>query len=109
MGQVRIAAGAPDLNLRAMWSGITTALGAGNKAAAMQYLRDPAQLKYGPVFDALLPDMTQILASWSSPLTSSLSASIGEYAVITTSAGARQLFLIYFVKEADGVWRLDSM
>jgi len=98
-----------DQMLRARWSGMTNALVAGNKATALSYLSTPAQAKYGPVFDALMPDLAQIIGSWSTPLKGMLSASIGEYGVVTADGGARHLFLIYFVQGADGVWRLESM
>jgi hypothetical protein len=54
-----------DQYLRTVWSGMSTALAAGDKAAAMRYLDAFAQQKYGPVFDALLPNMLQIVGSFS--------------------------------------------
>lgn len=98
-----------DLQFKALWSGMSNALVAGDKAAALAYLSGSAQVKYGPVFDALAPDFAQIMLTWSPPLKANLSSSIGEYGVVTTNAGVRQLFLIYFVKGTDGVWRLDGM
>jgi hypothetical protein len=38
-----------------------------------------------------------------------VSPGIGEYAVNRMIDGENQLFFIYFVRDADGVWRLDSM
>ncbi|MDQ3267962.1 MAG: hypothetical protein M3P47_04450 [Pseudomonadota bacterium] len=57
----------------------------------------------------LQTDYSKIVSTWSAPVRGSISNDIGEYAVITTNGNARQLFLIYFVKGTDGVWRLDSM
>ena len=86
------------------------ALVGGDKATAMTYLSDAAQEKYGPVFDALMADYQKITSTWSVPITGSVSSESGEYGVITSSTyGARQLFLINFVKGTDGVWRLESM
>ena len=98
-----------DQMLRAIWGGMNNALAAGDKATALKYFGTQAQAIYGPVFDALLTDLPQIIPTWSPLLPGSLSASIGEYAVVTTSSGTRQMFLIYFLKGSDGVWRLESM
>jgi hypothetical protein len=61
------------------------------------------------VFDALLPQMPEIIASYSSLQQVSISSDIGEYAVNRTINGENWIFLIYFLKDADGVWRLDAM
>ncbi len=98
-----------DQNLRAVWSGMTTALTAGDKPTAMRYLDGSAQEKYGPVFDALLPNMPQIVGSFSAPQSVSLGDGIGEYGVNRTINGQNRLFLIYFGRNGDGVWRLGSM
>jgi hypothetical protein len=98
-----------DQNLRAVWSGMNTALAAGDKPAAMRYLDTSAQQKYGPVFDALLPNMPQIVGTFSAPQSVTLSDGLGEYAVNRTINGENRLFLIYFSRNGDGVWRLGSM
>ena len=87
-----------------------TALTAGDKARAMQYL-DPrrSQQRYGPVFDVLLPSMPQIAATFSDPQSVSLSDGIGEYAINRTINGENRIFFIYFGLNGDGVWRLGSM
>ena len=98
-----------DQMFKALWGGMTDALVGGDKAAALSYLSSSAQLKYGPVFDALAPDFAQILPTWSLPLKGSISSVVGEYGVVTPNGSDRGLFLIYFVRGTDGVWRLDSM
>ena len=87
----------------------TNALAAGNKALAMQKLSGFAQTKYGPVFDALVSDLPAIISSWSAPSSGALSSTVGEYAVRRNVGGVNRVFLIYFVRGVDGVWRLDSM
>lgn len=52
-----------DQNLRSLWSGMVTALAAGDKTSALKYLSPRAQTVYGPVFDALLPDLATITSS----------------------------------------------
>jgi hypothetical protein len=98
-----------DQAIKVQWSGMTNALLAGNKQTAMAYLTDDAQLKYGPVFDALMPDFPQILPTWSPLLNSSITGSTAEYAIVTDYGNKRQLFYVNFKLDDDGVWRLESM
>ncbi len=79
------------------------------KATALKGLSGFAQSKYGPVFDILIPTYAAIAASFSVPQRSAVTADLGEYAINRTINGVNQLFLVYFVLGADGVWRLDSM
>ncbi|MGH9719773.1 MAG: hypothetical protein ACRD8O_06140, partial [Bryobacteraceae bacterium] len=98
-----------DQQLRQVWGGLTSALVRGNKAEAMQYLNVQAKEKYGPVFDALLPNMIQILGSFSNLQSVAIDGTVGEYAVNRIIDGANRIFFIYFLRDVDGVWRVDSM
>ncbi len=98
-----------DQMLKATWSGMNDALLAGDKAAALRYLNVQAQAKYGPVFDVLMPYMPEIIASYS-PLTSaSISSGMGEFAIRRLNNGVYEIFLVYFLRDVDGVWRIDEM
>lgn len=98
-----------DALLRSLWSGMTNALVAGDKPTAMAYLDAGAQLKYGSVFDALLPNFAAIVPTYSAPQMGSIGDQMAEYAVGRTVHGQRQVFLIYFLRDVDGVWRIGSM
>ena len=98
-----------DQSLRAIWRGFTAALASRDKTQALQFLNTQAQGRYGPVFDALLPQLPQIVASYSVPQTGLISDALGEYAINRTIGGVNRIFFIYFVKDVDGVWRIDSM
>jgi hypothetical protein len=98
-----------DQNLRAVWNGMKNALMAGDKARAMQYLDASAQQRYGPVFDVLMPSMLQITATFSDLQSLTLSNDLGEFAVNRVINGENRIYLIYFGRNGDGVWRLGSM
>jgi PKD repeat protein len=98
-----------DQQLTQVWNGLAGALTRGDKTAAMQYISSNSRAKYGAAFDALLPSLPQIVASFSTPQPASIGADVGEYAVNRTINGVNRLFFIYFLREADGVWRVDSM
>ncbi|HEX6088162.1 MAG TPA: Ig-like domain-containing protein [Thermoanaerobaculia bacterium] len=98
-----------DQMFRALWGGLNGALAAGNKDAAMRYLSDHGKLKFGPVFDTLLPFMPEIVASYSPLEQSSIGDRLAEYAVTRMDGATRRLYLIYFLRDANGVWRIDGM
>ncbi len=102
-------AAAMDLLYTATWNGMNAALVAGDKATALIFLTPSAGIKYGPVFDVLFPYMPGIVASYSLPQRFLVSANIAEYAINRTINGENRLFLIAFVKDAAGVWRIDGM
>lgn len=99
-----------DSILRAQWDGFMAALAAMDIANAVQYFNAPAKKKYGPVLSALQPHLPQIVTNFAPIQLSSLGGGVGEYAVKrTNTAGITYLYLIYFVQDNDGVWRLDTM
>ncbi len=98
-----------DVPFLLVWQGMNAALLAGDKATALTFLTPGAQVKYGPVFDALLPHMAAIIASYSPLQRVSISENVGEYAIIRTIDGANHLFLLYFVKDDEGMWKLGAM
>ena len=98
-----------DVQLKALWQGFAGALVARDKAKAMQYLNAQARDKYGPVFDALLSGMPQILASFSNLQTVTINSDVGEYAINRIVDGVNRIFFIYLIRDIDGVWRIDSM
>jgi PKD repeat protein len=98
-----------DAMLIALWDGMNSALVAGDKATALSFLTPGAQDKYGPVFDLLLSEMPGIVASYSALQRVAVSTDMGEYALNRTIDGRNRLFLIYFLRDYDGLWRLDAM
>lgn len=92
-----------------LWNGMNNALVRGDVAGAAQYLNESAKLKYVPVFETLKPHFADIVASYSPLRRVSISESIGEYAIVRRSNGQNRIYLIYFLQDADGVWRLDGM
>lgn len=98
-----------DQLFRNLWNGMNSALTGGDIARATGYLNESAKRKYQPVFEALLPYLPQIVASYSPPHRVSVSENIGEYAINRLDNGRNRLYLVYFLKDTDGVWRLDEM
>lgn len=68
-----------------------------------------AQQKYGPVFDLLMPQYASIAASFSPLQRSTYTPGYAEYAVNRIINGVNRVYLIYFLPDGYGIWRLDSM
>jgi hypothetical protein len=98
-----------DAAIRKTWSDFTAALSTGNRAAALNALDYTGQQNYGPVFDALLPEMPTIVSGFSPLTQSSITTSNGEYFLVRTQDGQKNAFFVDFILDMDGVWRLDSM
>jgi hypothetical protein len=98
-----------DAKLKALWSGLMNALASGDKATALNYLNAKAKDQFGPQFDALMTRMPEIIPTFSEAQTMDIKNETGEYAVRRTIDGEDSLFLIYMLKDVDGVWRIDSM
>jgi PKD repeat protein len=98
-----------DQLFTALWDGMNSALAQGDSATPVSFLNDTARLKYQPVFEALKTHFPEIIASYSSLNRVSISSDIGEYAVVRPNNGRNQLYLIYFLRDVDGVWRVDAM
>jgi len=99
-----------DQLLRTVWNGFTQALVARDKVAAMKSLTVSSQARYGRVFDALQASLPAVAASVSAPELGLITGTVGEYFVTRqASDGSLRLFLIYFIRDADGVWRLDTI
>lgn len=92
-----------------LFTGLRQDLACGDVHAALGYLTAGARERYRPVFKKLGPHFPRILAEWSPLQRSIVTAEYAEYAVNRAINGENRIFLIYFVQDADGVWRIESM
>jgi len=98
-----------DQLFNTLWTGLNQALVKGDINTATKHLNESAKQKYQPVFQTFLPHMPEIVASYSPMARISLSEDIGEYAIVRRDNGQNRVYLIYFLRDADGVWRVDGM
>lgn len=96
-------------NFQVVWGDFTTVLRTGDVAGALGFLTEGARNRYGRVLTTLRNDLPSIVASFSSLRRVSVSPNIAEYAVNRTIGGRNKIFLIYFLHDQDGIWRIDSM
>lgn len=98
-----------DQKMSSIFNSMNNSLKAGDKTSALSLLSASAQTIYGPVFDALIPSYASIAASFSPLQRSVVTDVVAEYAINRTISGVNQIFFIYFIKDPDGIWRLEAM
>ena len=98
-----------DQKIRALWGGLTEALVAGNKQQALDYFSAGAKTRYSDIFDDLINDFPEIIGSFSELQSAEITDAYGEYAINRMIDGNNKLFFIYFVKDGNGIWRIESM
>lgn len=98
-----------DREVQAVWNGMNAALASGDKATALQFLSGDAAETYSPVFDALIPRMPAIISSYSLLQRSFITDTYVEYGINRTIDGVNRVFLIGFVTNEYGQWRVSSM
>ena len=100
---------ARDALFRSVWDAMNEALARGDLAAALRSWNPRAQEKYAPIFNDLISDMPGIVGSYSPPQFVSEGPGYLEYAINRVIDGENHVFLVYLLRDADGVWRMDSM
>jgi hypothetical protein len=100
-----------DANIVSTWNTLASALSSGNVAQALTLVSGGSQDKYTDAFSALGPDIKEVFATTSELHRGTVTDSLAEYVVLQKNpeTGRNEAFFIYFIKETDGVWRLDSM
>ena len=106
-----VGASLVDNEIFAVWDGMNNALKAGDVTTALTFLTTGAQEKYQPIFEALLAEMPTIVASYSRPMRGQVTDGLAEYAIMRNipEEGDTQVFYIYFSKNSNGKWLVDSM
>jgi hypothetical protein len=98
-----------DRMLQSLWASMNSALVSGDSGKATPYLSSNALDIYAPVFSILNGSFAGIVASYGSFWATRIGNDYAEYALIRSSSSNHQIFLIYFLRDEDGIWRVDSM
>ena len=76
---------------------------------ALGFLSEQARERYDPVFDALMPQMPEIVASYSEPRRSLVMQGYSEYGINRVVDQTNRVFLIGFVANQFGMWQIEAM
>jgi len=97
-----------DSLFHSVWNSMTASLARRDITTALQSLNARAREKYAPIFNELSSDLPAIVASYSNPQFVTERPGYLEYAVARPIDGETKIFLVHLLRDADGVWRMDS-
>lgn len=92
-----------------LWNTMNNHLANQDLGAALWYLNKHAKKKYVPVFTALKPYMSEIVDSYSTLHTISMTDNYAEYAINRQDNGVTRVYFIYYLKDPSGLWLIDEM
>ena len=98
-----------DATFNRLWTEMYDDLVVGDKDAVMQKLTGEAQRKYGPVFDRLMPYMKEIVANYTPLVRMSINPEIAEYLVRRIHGDSTKVYIISFIRDFEGEWKLNEM
>ncbi|MEW8621671.1 MAG: hypothetical protein AB2559_08835 [Candidatus Thiodiazotropha endolucinida] len=85
------------------------ALTQGNHGLAADYLFEGSRKKYSKIYYLLLPYFSEIVQSYSSLQLYKIYPNYASYVINRDIEGADRAFIISFVKDDTGLWRVSSM
>ena len=91
-----------------MFNRFTGALSARNKSEALQFLTEQNRPQYGAAIDALDASLPDIVTSFKAFGGLDIGGDVAQYALKRSVNGKTKVYLIEFLRDGDGVWRLDS-
>lgn len=78
-------------------------------AAAMKYFTLDAQVSLGPSLVLLLEQIDQVAANYTNPERISINDVMAEYVVRRVGGDGDRVFMITFLKDKDGEWKINNM
>lgn len=98
-----------DAMFNQQWSGLFTSAAPENTAAMSAHLSAQSQLKYLPVFEALGEDLDEILENYSELVRVSITADVAIYATRRLENGDPAVFMVMFIRDNEGEWKIHQM
>jgi hypothetical protein len=78
-------------------------------SSAMEYFTMEAQTNYGPIFEPLMDRIDEVAANYTNPERVSINEDMAEYVVRRVGGNGDRVFIITFVKDEEGEWKINSM
>lgn len=98
-----------DNRLQQVWSNFVAALASGDVNTALQSFKSQSRGFYGPVLRALAPNLGTIAGDLSGIEKIRIGEDFAEYAVLTVVSGQVRAFVVTFIRDSDGAWRILSI
>lgn len=98
-----------DARLQALWSEIRNALAAGDIERALKYFAPGARQRYRAVLGDIASALPATFASFPPISPTAVVNGDAEYFVALVRNGRKYGYFLYFVRDGEGIWRLQSM
>lgn len=98
-----------DAMLRGIYSGILDRLRVGAIDGALNSVSSEIQDKYQTIFNTLQSNLPTIVDQLGTLQTGTIGVNLAEYAIVRNESGVDRAYLIYFIRDENGVWRIGGM
>ncbi|MGD9223286.1 MAG: PKD domain-containing protein [Desulfobacteraceae bacterium] len=92
-----------------LWTQMNSALSGGNLGLALEHIDTTHSEMYKKLFRYLLPEMPEVIESYSQLYVNHLAADHASFHVVRTIDGENYVFTICFNRDVFGVWRIYNM
>jgi hypothetical protein len=96
-----------DTRLKAKWNGMKNALIGGDIEGSLGYIVEHRRELYRSNLQLLSSHLTEISATLKDIELDQVTGRVVEYEMLTEFQGQATSFLVRFVKDRDGIWRID--
>lgn len=98
-----------DARLQALWGGVRDALSAGDIERALTYFAPGSRQRYRQVLTDIAPALPAMFASFPPVAPTAIANGDAEYFVALVRNGKKYGYFLYFVRDGEGIWRLQSL
>jgi hypothetical protein len=99
--------GAFDALLQAKWEGMKTALQGLDLPTALQFMASKARVTYEHLFTELAPLLATVGADLGDIRLVGVREDLAEYGLLVVEDGQRISYYVEFIRDADGLWRVN--
>lgn len=97
-----------DTLLKGKWEAMKGALIQGKSSDALQYFSDNSKEEYREIFELISPQLVVLVSTMRDISQNNVTRGIAEYSITRQQRGMDITYVIHFVKDSNGVWRIDG-
>jgi hypothetical protein len=98
-----------DAELRGAYDGLLRALRSGDAATALRFVTEPARAGFQVMLAELGPDLPSITEQLGTLESGPIGDDVAEYTLVRQAGSVRALYFVYFLRDGDGLWRIEGM